>query len=163
MQGAAETSEWVWPTSVNPVGIAVDLVIINFDPLSTVTSTRRIDSTANAAVLRMAMVTAVESRPGTKPDRASFTTAREAAREELTAARGVCSTGPIDLPGAIGRAVLATLLSPLALADALVVLVGAEMTRPVVVETSKSVAHIRGEALTGFVHEERAAASRSPD
>lgn len=61
-------------------------------------------------LMRMAMVTAVETRPGTNPDRASFTTAREAAREELTAARGVCPDGPADLPGVIGRAVLATLL-----------------------------------------------------
>jgi len=61
-------------------------------------------------LLRMAMVTAVETRSGTNPDRASFTTAREAAREELTAARGICPDGPADLPGVIGRAVLATLL-----------------------------------------------------
>jgi hypothetical protein len=61
-------------------------------------------------LLRMAMVTAVESRPGTDPDRASFTTAMEAAREELTAARGVCPAGPADPLGVIGRAVLATLL-----------------------------------------------------
>jgi hypothetical protein len=61
-------------------------------------------------LLRMAMVTAVECRPGTDPDRASFTTALEAAREELTAARGICPDGPADLPGVIGRAVLATLL-----------------------------------------------------
>jgi hypothetical protein len=61
-------------------------------------------------LLRMTMVTAVETRPGTNPDRASFTTAREAARDELTAARGICPDGPADLPGAIGRAVLATLL-----------------------------------------------------
>jgi hypothetical protein len=61
-------------------------------------------------LLRMAMVTAVETRPGTDPDRASFTTALEAARQELTAARGICPDGPADLPGAIGRAVLATLL-----------------------------------------------------
>src|SRR6266496_2801649 len=40
-------------------------------------------------LLRMAMVTAIETRPGTDPDRASFTTAMEAAREELTAARGI--------------------------------------------------------------------------
>jgi hypothetical protein len=60
----------------------------------------------------MAMVTAVETRPGTDPDRASFTTALEAAREELTAARGICPAGPADLPGVIGRAVLATLLPP---------------------------------------------------
>jgi len=61
-------------------------------------------------LLRMAMVTAVETRPGTDPDRASFTSALEAAREELTAARGVCPDGPADLPGVIGRAALATLL-----------------------------------------------------
>jgi hypothetical protein len=61
-------------------------------------------------LLRMAMVTAVETRPGTNPDRASFTTAIEAARDQLTAAQGICPTGPADLPGAIGRAVLATLL-----------------------------------------------------
>ena len=61
-------------------------------------------------LLRMAMVTAVETRPGTNPDRASFTTALEAAREELTAARGICPDGPAVLPGVIGRAVLATLL-----------------------------------------------------
>jgi hypothetical protein len=63
-------------------------------------------------LLRTAMVTAVESRPGTDPDRASFTTAVEAAREELTAARGICPEPdtPVDPLGAIGRAVLATLL-----------------------------------------------------
>jgi hypothetical protein len=61
-------------------------------------------------LLRMAMVTAVETRPGTDPDRASFTSALEAAREELTAARGICPAGPPDLAGVIGRAVLATLL-----------------------------------------------------
>jgi Insertion element 4 transposase N-terminal/Transposase DDE domain len=61
-------------------------------------------------LLRMAMVTAIESRPGTDPDRASFTTAMEAAKDQLTAAAGICPGGPADLPGAIGRAVLATLL-----------------------------------------------------
>jgi Transposase DDE domain len=61
-------------------------------------------------LLRMAMVTAVETRPGTNPDRASFTTALETARDQLTAAAGVCPDGPADLTGAIGRAVLATLL-----------------------------------------------------
>jgi hypothetical protein len=45
-------------------------------------------------LLRMAMVTAVETRPGTDPDRASFTIALEAARDQLTAARGIC---PADL------------------------------------------------------------------
>ena len=61
-------------------------------------------------LLRMAMVTAVETQPGTNPDRASFTTALEAARDQVTAAAGACPTGPADLPGVIGRAVLATLL-----------------------------------------------------
>jgi Insertion element 4 transposase N-terminal/Transposase DDE domain len=61
-------------------------------------------------LLRMAMVTAVETRPGTDPDRASFTTALEAARDELTAARGICPDDPNDRLGVIGRAVLATLL-----------------------------------------------------
>jgi hypothetical protein len=61
-------------------------------------------------LLRMAMVTAVETRPGTNPDRASFTTALEAARDQLTAAQGICPGGPADLAGAIGRAVLDTLL-----------------------------------------------------
>ena len=61
-------------------------------------------------LLRMAMVTAVETCPGTDPDRASFTTAIQAAKDQLTAAQGVCPDGPADLPGAIGRAVLATLL-----------------------------------------------------
>ena len=61
-------------------------------------------------LLRMAMVTAVETRPGTDPDRASFTTAMETAKDQLTAAAGICPDGPADLPGVIGRAVLATLL-----------------------------------------------------
>ena len=61
-------------------------------------------------LLHMAMVTAVETRPGANPDRASFTSAMEAARDQLTAARGICPGGPADLPGVIGRAVLGTLL-----------------------------------------------------
>ena len=61
-------------------------------------------------LLRMAMVTAIETRPGTDPDRASFTTALEAAKDQLTNAAGICPDGPADLTGAIGRAVLATLL-----------------------------------------------------
>jgi hypothetical protein len=61
-------------------------------------------------LLRMAMVTAIETRPGTDPDRASFTTAMEAAKDQLTNAAGICPDGPADLTGVIGRAVLATLL-----------------------------------------------------
>ena len=48
-------------------------------------------------LLRMAMVTAIETRPGTDPDRASFTTAMEAAKDQLTAAAGICPDGPADL------------------------------------------------------------------
>jgi hypothetical protein len=60
-------------------------------------------------LLRMAMVTAVKTRPGTDLDRASFTSAPEAARDQLTSAHGICPDGPdgpADLPGIIGRAVL---------------------------------------------------------
>jgi len=61
--------------------------------------------------LRRAMVTAVESAPGTDPDRASFTIALETARQTLTAAAGVLTDGT-DLTGRIGRAVLGSLLPP---------------------------------------------------
>jgi hypothetical protein len=61
-------------------------------------------------LLRMAMAGAVETQPGTDPDRASFTSALETARDQLTAAAGVCTAGPAGQPGVIGRAVLATLL-----------------------------------------------------
>jgi hypothetical protein len=60
-------------------------------------------------LLRMAMVEAIQRRPGTDPDRASFTTALEAARDQLTAAAGVFDE-PADPLGCIGRAVLASLL-----------------------------------------------------
>src|SRR6185503_3902998 len=49
-------------------------------------------------LLRMTMVDAVETRPGTDPDRASFTTAMETAKDQLTAAAGICPDGPAD-PG----------------------------------------------------------------
>ena len=59
-------------------------------------------------LLRMAMVDAV--RPARhRPGPGQLPTAMEAARDQLTAARGICPDGPVDLPGAIGRAVLATL------------------------------------------------------
>ena len=57
------------------------------------------------------MVTAVETVPGTDPDRASFTTALEAAKETVTAASGVVSAGTSET-GRIGRAVLDDLLPP---------------------------------------------------
>jgi hypothetical protein len=45
----------------------------------------------------MAMVTTVETRPGTNPDRASCTTALETARDQLVAAAGICPDGPAGL------------------------------------------------------------------
>ena len=57
--------------------------------------------------LRMAMTEAAGSVPGTDPDRAGFTTALEAAREQVITARGITSP---DGAGQIGRAVLAALL-----------------------------------------------------
>ena len=61
-------------------------------------------------VLRTAMVDATDTLPGTDPDRASFTTALNAARDQLTQAAGVIADTVIDLVGAIGRRVLANLL-----------------------------------------------------
>jgi Insertion element 4 transposase N-terminal/Transposase DDE domain len=61
-------------------------------------------------VLRTAMVDATDTQPGTDPDRASFTTALNTARNQITQAAGVIADTVIDLVGAIGRAVLAHLL-----------------------------------------------------
>ena len=61
-------------------------------------------------VLRTAMVDATDSLPGTAPDRASFTTALNTARDQIIQAAGVIADTVIDLVGAIGRAVLAHLL-----------------------------------------------------
>ena len=61
--------------------------------------------------IRRAMVTAIESRPGTDPDRAGFTTALETAKDLLVTAINV--TGDTtDLIGRIGRAVLDELRPP---------------------------------------------------
>jgi len=61
-------------------------------------------------LLRMAMADAIATQPGTDPDRASFTSALEAARDQLTAAAGIFPDCPDGQPGVIGSAVLATLL-----------------------------------------------------
>ena len=61
-------------------------------------------------LLRTAMVDATDTRPGIDPDRASFTTALNTARNQITLAAGVIADTIIDLVGAIGRAVLAHLL-----------------------------------------------------
>lgn len=65
-------------------------------------------------LLRTAMVEAVETRPGLDPDRASFTTALHAAQEQLITAQGIDPNPATatDRIGAIGHAVLATLLPP---------------------------------------------------
>ena len=60
-------------------------------------------------LLRRAMTDAIETRPGTDPDRASFTTALEAARDQLTAAAGIIPADPRQ-PGVIAPAILSTLL-----------------------------------------------------
>jgi hypothetical protein len=62
-------------------------------------------------LLRMAMADAVQSRPGTDPDRASFTTALQAAADQLITASGIIPASPAA-PGVITRAVLAGLLPP---------------------------------------------------
>jgi hypothetical protein len=61
-------------------------------------------------LLRTAMVDATDSRPGLDPDRASFTTALNAARDQIVHAAGVIADTVIDLVGVIGERVLANLL-----------------------------------------------------
>ena len=61
-------------------------------------------------LLRTAMADATATVPGTDPDRASFTIAWQAARDQLTQAARVIAGTVIDLAGAIGRHVLAHLL-----------------------------------------------------
>jgi hypothetical protein len=67
-------------------------------------------------LLRIAMVEAIETRPGLDPDRASFTTALQTARDQLITAHGIdpdpATASAADRLGAIGHAVLATLLPP---------------------------------------------------
>jgi len=61
-------------------------------------------------LLRTAMVDATDTRPGTDPDRASFTTALNTARDQITHAAGVIADTVIDLLGVIGTHILANLL-----------------------------------------------------
>jgi hypothetical protein len=61
-------------------------------------------------LLRTAMADATSTRPGTDPDRASFTIAWQAARDQLTHAAGVIAGTVIDLAGTIGQHILAGLL-----------------------------------------------------
>jgi hypothetical protein len=61
-------------------------------------------------ILRTAMADATSSRPDTDPDRASFTVALQAARDQLVNAAGVIAETVIDLVGTIGRHVLNNLM-----------------------------------------------------
>jgi hypothetical protein len=61
-------------------------------------------------VLRLAMADATGTRPGTDPDRASFSIALNTARDLLVQAAGVFINTAVDLAGAIGRRVLADLM-----------------------------------------------------
>jgi len=61
-------------------------------------------------VLRTAMVDATDSRPGLDPNRASFTTALNTARNQIAQAADVIAGTVIDLVGTIGTHILANLL-----------------------------------------------------
>ena len=61
-------------------------------------------------ILRTAMADATMTQPGIDPDRASFTVALNAARDQVIRAAGVIADTVIDLAGTIGRRVLANLL-----------------------------------------------------
>jgi hypothetical protein len=61
-------------------------------------------------LLRTAMADATSTQPGTSPDRASFTIAWQAARNQIVQAADVIAATFIDLAGSIGRHVLASLL-----------------------------------------------------
>lgn len=65
---------------------------------------------ATYQTLRTAMTQATDSQPSTDPDRASFTTALETARNHIINAHTVIADTTIDLIGHIGRQVLANLL-----------------------------------------------------
>jgi hypothetical protein len=61
-------------------------------------------------LLRTAIADAASTQPGIDPDRASFTIAWQAARDQLIHATGVIAGTVIDLVGTIGRHVLANLM-----------------------------------------------------
>jgi hypothetical protein len=65
---------------------------------------------ATYQILRIAMTDATDSRPGVDPDRAGFSVALRAARDQVITAQAVIAGTRIDLVGTIGRRVLAALL-----------------------------------------------------
>ena len=62
--------------------------------------------------IRTAIADAAATIPGTDPDRASFTVALSAARDQVILAAGVTAGPAPDLAGTIGRHVLASLMPP---------------------------------------------------
>jgi hypothetical protein len=60
--------------------------------------------------IRTAMADAASTVPGTDPDRASFTIALSAARDQVILAAGILAAATIDLSGEIGSRVLASLM-----------------------------------------------------
>jgi hypothetical protein len=62
-------------------------------------------------LLRTAMADATSTRPGTDPDRAGFSIAWQAARDQVIRAAGIITETVVDLAGTIGRHVLTHLLS----------------------------------------------------
>lgn len=65
---------------------------------------------ATYQILRIAMTSATDSRPDIDPDRAGFSAALHAARDQVITAHAVIAGTHIDLVGAIGAQVLAALL-----------------------------------------------------
>lgn len=63
-------------------------------------------------VLRIAISDSTLHRPDIDPDRASFTVALHAARDQVVAAAGIITDTVVDLVGTIGRHVLAARLPP---------------------------------------------------
>lgn len=61
-------------------------------------------------ILRTAMTNTTDTMPGTDPDRASFTTALEAARDQLITAHAIIADTTTNLAGHIGQRILANLL-----------------------------------------------------
>lgn len=65
---------------------------------------------ATYQILRTAMTDATDTTPDIDPDRAGFSTTLEAARDQLITAHAVITDTAINLPGTIGRRILANLL-----------------------------------------------------
>ena len=61
-------------------------------------------------MIRIAIADATATMPGADPDRASFSIALQAARDQVIQAANVIASETIDLAGAIGRQILSNLL-----------------------------------------------------